>query len=530
MARLRDALLDNPTEPYLLYNYGLTAYLAGNLTVARDAWERLKNLEGEDRQVGRDLGSLSLFQLGNADIREGTAIMEARNFSDALILFRRAADFYRISEALGGKGSNKAEQNLEKAEGAVVKASLRLGRDKLRSAERRLSEAQERIERGDWRNMDRAESDVREAAEHYREALALQEDNEDAQEGLEKAQELLGDALLAEARAHRKDLEDHASEKGFRNTEHKVESYERVIGKYDEALAANEANEEAQEERNEVASEIAQDLLAEAEQHRNQAREFSENGSQRKLIEELDEAQEKLVDAHSFDPEDEIIADTLEKNELWLAEFKEERGDDLVANAERNQNRPDSQIRNLESAREEYEEAAMLDPRRAEGIEEKLDALEQSLAEAFENSGDQFTGEAMEMAEAAAGGEAASGEEAGDFDAMGQDDLQVAISKMERGIKDYEMAQNLDPGLQSAADARAQALQQLAGLRDTLNQKRIDSEGAQMAQAESMSGDENIQDSDMQAQFDELRDLQVTRSIFRSRNYDTERQDVARDW
>ncbi len=540
LSGLRDALLQNPSEPYLLYNYGLTAYLAGNLTIARDAWGRLENLEGEDGQLGRNLGSLSLFQLGNTDMREGLDLEAARNATDALILYRRAADFYRIAVSMGGKASQKAKANLEKALASLSAMAIEIGGNQLKQAERMLQDADQKVEEGNWRHFDRIESSIREAADHFREALAINDKNEEARAGLEKAEDLLDDALLAEARASRENLQDREEKDGFRNTEQKVDSYAKVLEKYDDVLAVNDENQQALDERGELAKNIAADLLAEANRDRDEAREFHENDQLRKTIDKMEEAQEKLSSAASFDPDNTEIAETLERNELWLAEFKEERGDDLVEAASRNERRPEQQVRQLEEARGEYEEAVAMDPTRQESIDPKLEELGEALAEAYEASGDQFTSEAMAMAgqsepeptdpRLAEFGIEEEVEEVGAFEGMSEDQLQMAISKMERGIKDYEMAENINPNLESAAQSRTQSLQQLSELRNALNQQRLQNQGEQSPLEEFQLADEQIEDIDTQSEFEDLRDLQVTRSIFRARNYDTERQGVSKDW
>ncbi|MFW5883829.1 MAG: hypothetical protein ACOCVG_05615, partial [Verrucomicrobiota bacterium] len=402
LSELQDALLKDPTEPYLLYNYGLTAYLAGDMQIARDAWQRLKDLEGEDREIGRNLGALSLFQLGNADMREATAFDEARNKEDALLLYRRAMDFYRIAEAMEGEASRKAKSNVRVAENAVVEMSTEIGVGKLDRAEKMLEDPdlKQRVKDGHWRHFDHIESQIGEGQNYTDQALALRESNKKAQEARAKADELLENALLLEAQAMRAHTEKRDRQDNFRNAEQKTKAYENVLEKYDEVLAQNPENKTAEKEREEVASEIGDELLAEAVEERAKAKEEYEKDRLRKTMNHLEKAQELLEQADYINPDDPEIEANLEQNTEMLAEFKEERGDDLVANAER-QNNPEHEVRNLEEAREEYEDAAALDPDRAEAIEEKLDALNEELAEAYEDSGDAFTEKAMAMAESA---------------------------------------------------------------------------------------------------------------------------------
>lgn len=530
MSLVRTELLKDPANPYLLYNYGLAAYLADDYKIARDAWGRLKSLEGENRQMGRDLASLSLFQLGNADIKEAVKFEQAYNTNDALLLYRRAISFYQISVSMEGDGSEKAKENLAVARKKFVELLSSAGEKKTTSLEKKFEqEKAETDPRRKLRSLEYIESAVREVQSDFEEALQINPEYQVAEQGLEKAKELLEKVALATAREKRDNLRKKMEADSFRSEEEKMAQTSDVLDKYDDVLDVNPENRVAEKEKGEIAREMAESMYQDAMKDKQKSEELQQQrNGETKALSKLEEAHDKLENALTLDETSPKIRKAEAETREALAEMKENRADDLVEKAESEEN-SDRKVKQLDAAVEEYEDVKEMKEGPDPELEQKLEDAKSSLAKAHEEAGDNLTKSSEWMDKFM---ELETGKKQ-DPSQKSEEELQTDIAKMERGIKEYEMATQLDPGLESAAASKEQAMEKLSELRDGLNQKRLAQEQNQPPQASDQEGDQR-DPSDTTAQIDfqneNLRDLQVTRDIFRQRNYDTDRQEVKRDW
>ncbi|MDF3128143.1 hypothetical protein P0Y35_02920 [Kiritimatiellaeota bacterium B1221] len=529
MALVRTELLKDPGNPYLLYNYGLAAYLAKDYKIARDAWGRLKSLEGENQKLGRDLASLSLFQLGNADVKEAMKFEQARNTNDALLLYRRALSLYQFSVNMEGDGSKKAKNNLENTQKKFVALISSTSTKRLDSLEKKFSAEQKRTDTRKKRwGLDSIESKLRDVQTDLEEALSRDPEYETAQQGLKKSKELLEDVTLENARLSRDNLRKMLENNKFRNQESKLNTIDSVLERYDEVLEVNPDNTEAQDEKGALAREAAENILDAAMKDVESSEKHMEKKDERRAIASLEKAQEKLEDALSLDSTSPKIQQAESENREKLADLKEKRADALVDKAETESN-PDRKVKSLETAVNDYEDVQNMKETEDAGLQQKLEDAQKSLAKAHEESGDKLTKSSDWMDQFMA---LETGKET-DHSQKSENELQTDISKMERGIKEYEMASNLDPSLESAKTSREQAKQKLSELRDGLNKKRLSEEKKQAAQTSDQDGEPTApEDTTAEIDFENenLRDLKVTRDIFRQRNYDTDRQDVKRDW
>jgi|GEM_PF-2689201 len=535
MAAVREELLKDPSNPYLLYNYGLAAYLARDFKIARDAWGRLRNLEGDNRELGRDLGSMSLFQLGNADLKEAVELENSGNRLDAMILYRRAISFYEIAISMEGRGSSKAATNLAETRRRFVKMLTDIGKEKRRKNEGWFEGITEKYNdpRTLANKLDWLEKEIRETQTFLDEALQVNPEHHEARREKKKMDRLLEDTLLASARAERDQLREYTEKEKYKNTDSKINHAEKVMEKYDRVLDENPDNPAAREEKNEIAKEVAESLHEAAKQDREHAEKWLEKDDTRHAVERLEDAQEKLAEARAFDETNPEIRDAEQQNREELAELKEKRGDELAEYAATQDDNRKRQKDAFRKAIDQYEESAELKNDPSKTLEEKVNAAQKGLAQSHKETGDELTksSEWMEKFMEMETGEKPS------FEDKSEEELQVDISKMERGAKEYEMAGNIDPALEPPAEAaRQEALRKLSEMRDALNQKRLAGQPQGTPppgeQPETDPSREAPEDTDQALSFDDesLRDLQVSREIFRKRNYDTERRKVQRDW
>ncbi len=529
MSLVRTELLKDPTNPYLLYNYGLAAYLAKDYKIARDAWGRLKSLEGENQQLGRDLASLSLFQLGNADVKEAMKFEKARNVKDALLLYRRALSLYQISVNMEGDGSKKAQANMEATQKKFVALMSSTSANSLSSLEKKFNGEKKNTDarRKRW-GLDSIESKLRDVQTDLEEALSKDPDYEVAKQGLTKSKELLEQVTLENARLSRDNLRKLLEKDKFRSQDDKLSTIDSVLERYDEVLEVNPDNEEAQNEKGDLAREAAENILESAMKDVAASEKQMEKNDERRAIDSLEKAQEKLEDALSLDSTSPEIQKAEAENREKLAGLKEDRADALVEKSETDTT-PERKVKSLETAVNDYEDVQNMTEGEDPGLQQKLEDAQESLAKAHEESGDKLTKGSEWMDQFMA---LETGKET-DHSKKSENELTTEISKMERGIKEYEMASNLDPSLESAEASREQAKQKLSELRDGLNKKRLAEEKSQPSQPSDQDGDPTApEDTTAEIDFENenLRDLKVTRDIFRQRNYDTERQDVKRDW
>jgi Ca-activated chloride channel family protein len=151
---LQDALIQNPTEPALIYNYALALHVAGDYTSADQSWSRLA-LEFPEYLPGK-----VAFARANTNHRIGETALQNQNFEAAVFHLRESMLLQEVAVSAGGVSKRDIEANR-------VYTTVRLNVALRQSAQERRKDAQKADRK---RNEPRQ---VERTAEEYQSAVAL---------------------------------------------------------------------------------------------------------------------------------------------------------------------------------------------------------------------------------------------------------------------------------------------------------------------------------------------------------------------
>lgn len=453
---LRDEVLRQPDDARLLYNYGIAAYAARNLAVARTAWKQVS--EGPDRV----LAGRALFELGNVEFRDGWDLGEKSDPELRIAQFERALDYYRL--AAHGPARSDAAANGRTTGNGLIRLYLEVSGPRILSAGRALELP------GNPGALDAVVEQLNDAIQFLDRLLAIDPGHAEGLRQLAHARELLKRALLERARAARKDLDkkmekaaprapdqnppgDDRKERDLeQETARLVQEHERVLDKYDQALAQPEPPEEAARERQEVAESAARLLEQSADRRIAQAQSAEKRAGK---LDQLMRARPQLQGALAFTPENLPLKEKAAAVDGALESLIQERAEEVLAKAA-HERAPARSVPALEEARTGLQTAAEIDP------------------------GDPKTADLTERVETALGRayEARADENLARAKAPQPASVPQAIADSEQAAGDYSRARQMTPEREGEiAPKRAEALATLDSLRAELARRSADPGG-----------------------------------------------------
>ncbi len=545
---LRRKLLKWPKDPYLLYNYGVASYADGRYMEAESAWTSAA-LKNEKHLTGR-----MLLQLGNTAFRQAYAMKPGpRTWHNALMLYRRAGDYYEQLEGQKSGPREAALKNLNACRQQIIGVYLERGNWHRGHAEKIRKSIADDPKLKVWQIHDLIEELIKEAQKaksDFQELLAAAPGHEEAEQALERVDAVLEYGLLAKARALRREVDEAGS---TQNEVWTIEKYREALTYYDRALALNPDREEARREQREVREATRDVYLSEASVERNMAREvLNERVTERDLEKQIAEMEklpgaEKLTElgglraklrwvkkryppsdpeeaikhwenaardyeiALTFTPDDALVEKKATELEDIMFRHRKKLAGEYVAEAEgitvTNDEEADAEVKRLELAVKHLKRAAQMRPDEAPAVAERLEEVKGLLARSYKRRGDIYRGLAEKRR---------------------VEFLDRAVAYMEKAGQDYVFAHRTDPDLKEAAKAHKKTMKELMEMRVELSD-RIAAQYQEEADEGVGAGDEAVQ-----IDASKLRELALQKreeSLGPTRTYETvERPEPVNNW
>ncbi len=540
---LQKHLMNWPEDPFFLYNYGVAAYAAGNLSVAEASWSKvaMKNVS--------PLRNMTFFQLGNVFFRQAFELTSSQqNWSRALMLYHQAGENYaQISDCGDSRLEESVRKNQTETKRLIGEVYLARGTFHLAEALKEKTVIGSLEGRKAWMKDDSIRELLKEAGKaktDFLELLALFPGHTSATKAMASVNELLEYGLLTKARSLKKEVDEVGS---AQNEVWTVQKYQESISCYDQVLMMNSNNVAASEEKARV-KEACRDLyISEAHIERTMAknvlkeretekelkrqiaiekelggREHLANLGQleknlrnverrypssdpEKAVEHWENANDDYKIALTFAPDDPQVK-TLQA-ELFdvIFAFRKEIADQYVEETLTmpftNDEEADALVGKLESAVSHLKRAQEMKPSEAEEIRVQESVVKKTLARSYMRRAELYIGL----------GEAKKVEH-----------LDRAVAYYEKAVQDYTFALQSDPSLESIEDARKATKAELSGMRISLS-KRIAAMYEEEPESEEDMGAAQINES-------KLRELTLKKSGS-SRTYKTiERPEPIFNW
>jgi len=284
---LREQLLDWPDNPYLLYNYGITAYAQRDFVIAESSWT--KALVFGDKR----LRPKATFQLGNVTFRQAYALKSTRrSWDNALMLYRRAEEYYgELTESEQTPLlQERARKNLRAALDQIVHIHLTRAQLHLKEALKLRETLGTQTDAKSWQIIEWTDQLVKEgekAKVDFDSLLEINPDHKEARRDAAVLDELLEFGLLAKARAVRKEVDEAGS---TQNQVWTLGKYQDAISYYDQVLDMNPENAAAKVERRQIQEATRDVCMKEANIEREMARRIlREAEDERKLLKRIEE-------------------------------------------------------------------------------------------------------------------------------------------------------------------------------------------------------------------------------------------------
>jgi tetratricopeptide (TPR) repeat protein len=363
-ALLSRAVNNDPKNPYLLYNRAIALYAIGKYD------EALVDLDLVEDSQRKDLVQKARFQKGNAQYRVGLANLD-KDVELTLARWRQAIGEY--NEILKtDAGQNDARQNQAYVRKRMLDLLLKMGGKNLESAEKTHA----------W---NQKINDARAAMEQFHEATEMDQQNDPAKKGEERARDLLANALATEG--ERKTMTTNMVA-AARN--------EPPIARPDTAQIQEGVNmlEDAHDLKPKDASindklEAGRDRLADG--LTTQAQIYQNLEPRIPRVDEklgiLRMAMEQLEKALAERPNHQRAQETLEQVKRRLAEIHEQEGDILEQRAERAS--LEQQAQDLSNALDHFQQGAELQPQQPQ-FPQKAQRAQSKLEDALEKLGDKL--------------------------------------------------------------------------------------------------------------------------------------------
>lgn len=499
---LREDLLRSPSDPYLLYNYGMASYVAGDDKTAETSWSQLA------REVDSGFAGAAQFQLGNLAFRTAFLIASSSGRADAAVYYEKAREHYRIAATMDSRHSRSAAKNLETTEKELRVLYFERGATNLEGAKTQMKLGRSPA----------AEQRADAAVSDFQAAKDLDEGNPAIEGKLAQALALQAEARLAMARLEREKVDEatnaHIAEreagqldprKARFATEKLAVAHDKVLGLYERVLEVAPDLQDATVEQTEVRESAASLLETEADQNIAKGQESADSSKSAQAQGPWTLAMEQLTRAEIYTPNSpelavkkEVLAGVLKDLLVQTADANVEaaRGaDDLIRHRSR-----------LETATRGYTQAMDLDPEDA-SLAPKLAESRDMLADALKAEADKGRAESQQMKDEA---------------------LPKAIAQMQVAIRDYDTATALREEFIEAIEAKDAAIEEITAMRNELAKQQAEGTTASVENQDQVSSipQESLSENSME----ELRDLVFSRDLFQRSDFDTERIPPLRDW
>jgi tetratricopeptide (TPR) repeat protein len=487
---LRDLLVKQPNDAWLVYDSGVAAYAAKDYAQADQLWQELAA-----RELPPKLRDQVWVQLGNVAFRQGEQT-EAAAADLALPQYEQSRESYRV--ALVTRRRDKVVlHNLKVVE-------LRLARLHAQLAQRLLLEAQ-------TPSLPRAMEKLQAALDHQREAQALDPQNEQYPKDVRQTERQLAEKFVQKAAQ-----EEQSTDNLLKNPtpsqweiQHGIEQLKTALTDFQEAQALDPQNPEAGPGEKRVEEKLANLLDKEGRRLQRQADNQADSNPEG-AIEQYERALENFEEALGLVPEHQDAQAGEREVKKALEELHIQQGDQLAKQGRQEvKYRPESGAEKMLNALDHYESAQAINPDNPT-LPPKIEALEKELPDLLVSLG-------KKEQQAAAKDEPKS--------------VENAVAHLEKAATSYEMAEELDKNNQQARQGQEQVQKDLARLREKL----IEQAQAKNQQQQSQQQPNRQQQSQHEAQqnlqslLSQVKDPRKQREYDESRRGKTSKYDPGKD-
>lgn len=361
---LSHAIKDDPKNPHLLYNRAVALYALGKYD------EVLVDLDLVEESQRKELVKKAQFQKGNAQYRVGVVNLE-KDVELTLARWRQAIQEY--GEVLkADAGNREASRNQAHVRRRMFELLLKMGGKNLETAEK-------------TRTLQTKIDNARAAMEQFHEATEMDQQNEPAKQGEERARDLLANALANEG--ERKTMatnmvaaarnEPPIPRPDTKRIQEGVDMLEdaRDLKPKDEAIA-----QKLEQGRDRLADALTQQAQIYQRMEPRIPRVDEKLGILRMGMELLEKALGER-------PNHEMAQQTLEQVKQCLAEIHEQEGDQLEQRSERAS--LEQQAQDLSNALDHFQQGAELQPQQPQ-LPQKAQRAQSKLEQALEQLGDKL--------------------------------------------------------------------------------------------------------------------------------------------
>ncbi len=275
MQLLKEPLMQFPEDAFFLYNYGITAYAAGELSIAEASWSSAALLN-EPMLTDR-----TFFQLGNVLFRQAFDLpFSQKNWGKILLLYRRAEENYlqiqSPDEAVQKNRASTTEQ--------LIATYLARGNFYLDQARKEKASIEKPKKMTVWKMndaLDRLLEAVGSAKIDFQDLETLGTDPARIAEGLAEVDRLQVYGFLQKAQALRNEADQVGS---TQNEVWTVQKYQGAITFYQEVLRVNPTHALAAKGVDEVKQSVRDVYVEEAELEREQAARILKKRADEKIL------------------------------------------------------------------------------------------------------------------------------------------------------------------------------------------------------------------------------------------------------
>jgi Ca-activated chloride channel family protein len=355
---------NDPKNPYLLYNRAIALYAVGKYD---DALVDLDLVEDSQR---KDLVQKARFQKGNAQYQVGLANLD-KDVELTLARWRQSIGEY--GELLKSEPSHKeSAQNQAYVRKRMLELLLKMGGNNLQTAEKTHA----------WNEKINT---ARAAMEQFHEATEMDQQNDPAKKGEDRARDLLANALANEG--ERKTMTTNMvaaarNEPNIRRPD--TAQIQEGVNMLEDAHDLKPKDDSINQKLEAGRDRLADGLTTQAEIYRDLepriARVDEKLGILRMAMEQLDKA---LAER----PDHQRAQETMEQVKRRLAEIHETEGDRLEQQAERAS--LEQQAQDLSNALDHFQQGAELQPQQ-EQLPQKAQRAQSKLEQALEQLGNKL--------------------------------------------------------------------------------------------------------------------------------------------
>lgn len=435
---------NDPKNPYLLYNRAVALYAVGRYD---DALVDLDLVEDSQR---KDLVQKARFQKGNAQYRVGLANLE-KDVELTLARWRQAIGEY--GELLkADPAHSEGRQNQAYVRKRMLELLLKMGGKNLETAEKAHA-LNDKI------------NNARAAMEQFHEATEMDQQNDPAKQGEERARDLLANALANEG--ERKTLTTNMvaaarNEPNVRRPD--TAQIQEGVNMLEDAHDLKPKDATINEKLEAGRDRLADALTTQAEIYRDIEPRIPRMDEKLGI---LRMAMEQLDKALSERPNHERAQQTMEQVKQRLAQIHEQEGDRLEQQAERAS--LEQQAQDLSNALDHFQQGAELQPQQPQ-LPEKAQRAQSKLEQALEQLGDKL------------------------MQPKSNESLDQQVMRMEGASQAFNELESLKPTPQVSDKAKA-ASDQLEKLRQQLAEKGQQQQPGQqqgLAQNQPQDGDQGV--------------------------------------